>query len=47
MEVLEGYGEMERRNGDNDIQIEGLWGNWKEMGRNKSHFFDKDAVMRE
>ena len=41
-------GEMERGNGDNDIQIEGLWGStWKEMGRNKSHFFDKDAVMRE
>ena len=37
MEVLERYGE--RKWGDG--------GDWKELGKNRSHFFDKDATMRE
>ena len=40
-------GEMERGDGENGIQIEGLWDDWKEMGRNGSHLSDKDAAMRE
>lgn len=47
-EVLEREsGEMDQRDGENDIEIEGVWGDWREMEGNGSDFSDKDTAMRD
>ncbi|XP_034701356.1 chloride channel protein CLC-c isoform X1 [Vitis riparia] len=38
---------MDQRDGENDIEIEGVWGDWREMEGNGSDFSDKDTAMRE
>ncbi|KAJ9687706.1 hypothetical protein PVL29_016264 [Vitis rotundifolia] len=38
---------MDQRDGENDIEIEGVWGDWREMEGNGSDSSDKEAAMRE
>lgn len=38
---------MEQGDGENGIQVEGLWADWKGMERNGSLLSENDAAMRE